>query len=1115
MKTKKRTTRRKMLSVMLTLVLLITMLPLSGGQVAKALVSDAYPGLVYIIKTDSEGSEYVSLSKSTGSLEKYVDATGTLTLPSEIDGKPVKEVSGTVTLGAGTRAILPASVDTITAKGCLSLKGIEELLIMCEGEFTVSACSWGLIYFESNQNKLKDIYFYSSDIDTPANLIDLTDSWGTDPALITLHVASQTVYDKFNADTKVQENVSAGRLAVVKDDISENPTIKIKRESLVEKISIGGGMVEGDYTKASWTVLQSALDNARKYTNSSDEGELDAAIATLDEAFANMVPLAPIKEAIATVNAQMAELKEEDYKPDSWKAVQDAIAAAEAVPDDATKEKVAELAKAVTDAYKGLWRKIKGAVTISWGKSGDSGPVVPPINMIRNGSSYLGSSGIQYWYYKDEACTVPAVGQDATTKPTAPGEYYLRVTSSATETHTASVSNVLKFTITEREVNWNGYQWDESTGELTITEDMVDFPNAMEVPWYDYRDKITAVKVKEGVVLTRIGAYAFSDASSLQDFQIPSTVKAVGDYAFASCGKLENVIALTDITAGKCAFYRCMKLQGTVTLADTMTEIPESCFEYCPLSGITIPTGVTTIGARAFMNSKNFEGADLVLPATVTMIGASAFEESGIASIILPDNLKSIGESAFAGNTSLQQIVIPASVQTIGGGLFYRCSSLYYVEFIGTGYNTETLLSKTTIIGGETYDWMFHGTSPDLAVLCDGTTYETLAGYAGVIGGDKGWPSTVLHTSQEYLADILEGYQTDKAAASALKREDYGEATWNSLQAAIAEAEAMLVDGSNNYEVSSSRLAARKRIAEGVMPCLQEILGSTKTYLAGDNIEKDYDTESDSWWDLQDAIEDAERILNENTADVTEIIKRIQILQTAKNALAPRATDTAKAALDTAIATLTKDLQESDYTPDSWKTLQDALAEAEAIKTTGTISQIEAAQKKIENAAKALVKKNPGTSTKPTTDPNGGTSTKPTTDPGSNGGTSTKPTTAPGSNGSANVQPTQKPGGNVETKKVTVKKATIKKAKSTKKKTITVQWKKLSGITGYQVQLGTNKKITKGKKTYTVKKAKTTKKTIKKLKSKKKYYVRVRAYKTQNSKKHYGKWSKIKTVKVK
>ena len=57
--------------------------------------------------------------------------------------------------------------------------------------------------------------------------------------------------------------------------------------------------------------------------------------------------------------------------------------------------------------------------------------------------------------------------------------------------------------------------------------------------------------------------------------------------------------------------------------------------------------------------------------------------------------------------------------------------------------------------------------------------------------------------------------------------------------------------------------------------------------------------------------------------------------------------------------------------------------------------------------------------------------------------------------------------------------------------------------------------IKKNKKTATVKKQKTTKVTIKKLKAKKKYYVRIRTYKTVNGKKVYSSWSKVKSVKTK
>lgn len=92
-------------------------------------------------------------------------------------------------------------------------------------------------------------------------------------------------------------------------------------------------------------------------------------------------------------------------------------------------------------------------------------------------------------------------------------------------------------------------------------------------------------------------------------------------------------------------------------------------------------------------------------------------------------------------------------------------------------------------------------------------------------------------------------------------------------------------------------------------------------------------------------------------------------------------------------------------------------------------------------------------------------------------------------------------------------KTSIKKI-SPGKKSFTVQWKKVSAISAYQVQIATNKKFTKNKKTFKVSK-KSTKVKIKNLKAKKKYYVRVRSYKTVNGKRNYSKWSAIKTVKTK
>lgn len=99
---------------------------------------------------------------------------------------------------------------------------------------------------------------------------------------------------------------------------------------------------------------------------------------------------------------------------------------------------------------------------------------------------------------------------------------------------------------------------------------------------------------------------------------------------------------------------------------------------------------------------------------------------------------------------------------------------------------------------------------------------------------------------------------------------------------------------------------------------------------------------------------------------------------------------------------------------------------------------------------------------------------------------------------------------------------TVKKPKNTKikkltskKANLTITWSKISGVKGYQIQVATDKKFKKNKKTVTIKKQKTTKKTIKKLKSGKKYYVRIRTYKVSKNKKVYSSWTKAKKVKIK
>ncbi|MBQ3425319.1 MAG: fibronectin type III domain-containing protein [Clostridia bacterium] len=77
-----------------------------------------------------------------------------------------------------------------------------------------------------------------------------------------------------------------------------------------------------------------------------------------------------------------------------------------------------------------------------------------------------------------------------------------------------------------------------------------------------------------------------------------------------------------------------------------------------------------------------------------------------------------------------------------------------------------------------------------------------------------------------------------------------------------------------------------------------------------------------------------------------------------------------------------------------------------------------------------------------------------------------------------------------------------------------LRWKKIQTVTGYQIQYARNKNFENAK-TITVKDAGTLKKTVKGLKTGKRYYVRMRTYIKQSGKVYRSSWSKSKAVVVK
>ncbi|MCI9596283.1 MAG: hypothetical protein HFE75_03095 [Firmicutes bacterium] len=161
-------------------------------------------------------------------------------------------------------------------------------------------------------------------------------------------------------------------------------------------------------------------------------------------------------------------------------------------------------------------------------------------------------------------------------------------------------------------------------------------------------------------------------------------------------------------------------------------------------------------------------------------------------------------------------------------------------------------------------------------------------------------------------------------------------------------------------------------------------------------------------------------------------------------------------------------------------------------------------------------------STKPSaeTEPSKESSTKPSSEGTAAPSVESRPKPSEESGAESNESSQFKPSSSVrepETQTITVKpkRSVLIKAASNKKGALKLTWKRDTKATGYQAMVATDKKFKKNKKAATIKKNKTVTKTFTKLKRKKTYYAKVRAYKQVGKTKVYGSYSKVKKAKVK
>jgi hypothetical protein len=181
----------------------------------------------------------------------------------------------------------------------------------------------------------------------------------------------------------------------------------------------------------------------------------------------------------------------------------------------------------------------------------------------------------------------------------------------------------------------------------------------------------------------RIPNSAFFNCQKISIVQLPVGLKIIGNNCFLNCYNLTqiNLInSIEEIHYG--AFKNCTSIT-TITLPDNpnFSNISMELFKGCTsLKEVDIFDCVTIIEEGAFENTAL---ENITIPYSVTQIGRTAFKETNLTSVIFTlnpennmSNLEIIGNSAFKGNSNLNNIVIPLSVGNIHDYAFKNCESL-------------------------------------------------------------------------------------------------------------------------------------------------------------------------------------------------------------------------------------------------------------------------------------------------------------------------------------------------------------------------------------------------------------------------------------------------------
>lgn len=177
---------------------------------------------------------------------------------------------------------------------------------------------------------------------------------------------------------------------------------------------------------------------------------------------------------------------------------------------------------------------------------------------------------------------------------------------------------------------------------------------------------------------------AFDGKIGLLEISLPAGLKAIGNNAFRGCFALRNEVTIPAgvQTIGSYAFSGCRNAKFNPALPETLTAIGDYAFQNCAnLYAVTLPASLQTIGEYAFYASSIQK---IVLPEGLFSLGDGAFwfcKALETADFVNSMDIISIPSNAFNGCSGLRKVYLPFFVEEIGDYAFSGCKSLKSLNF--------------------------------------------------------------------------------------------------------------------------------------------------------------------------------------------------------------------------------------------------------------------------------------------------------------------------------------------------------------------------------------------------------------------------------------------------